>query len=62
MHIFVKTLTGKTLTIEVSPHDTIKVLKEKIQEKDGIPPDQQRLIWCGLQLEDSITLAMYNIR
>nr|XP_027210179.1 polyubiquitin-like isoform X2 [Penaeus vannamei] len=61
MIIYVKTLTGKTLTIEVTPQDTVEVLKAKIQDIEGVPIDQQRLIFSGNQLEDERTLEDFNI-
>ena len=62
MQIFVKILSGKTITLDVEATDSIQNIKQKIQNKEGIPPENQILIFKGSQLEDIMTLGDYNIQ
>ena len=62
MKIFVKNLTGETITLDVIPLNTIENVKTLIQNKEGIPPGQQKLLFAGRELEDNRTLADYGIQ
>jgi ubiquitin len=62
MQIFAKTLTGKTITLDVQPSDTVIAVKQKIEDKEGVPRREQRLIYGGKQLDDEKALSTYNIQ
>lgn len=62
MQIFIKTLTGRTITIIVDPTDTVRNVKQKIKDKDDVPVDEQRLLYAGKELRDEDKLTDYNIQ
>ncbi|KIK63592.1 hypothetical protein GYMLUDRAFT_40645 [Collybiopsis luxurians FD-317 M1] len=61
MQIFIKTLVGKTITLDVNPEDTVDIVEKRIQDREGVPASQQRLIFAGKQLENGRMLYEYNI-